>query len=292
MQRFLLTTASVIALVTGASSAMAFDHVHWDWDLDAKTDIDVDVDVDIKIDPSGATIVEVDQDFKGDLNADAHVIGVINDPKGGDNHHPTTYGFFPPGPPPAPAKLDAVTELPSVENVAAAIGNATSVESEVSVQADIEQSVKDNDWDWSGAQFTADASVVGVVNASVDNAAQAIGNSVSLTLDPAVVEDGISGEADGSNPGFGFPCWRNCGPNPHPEQGDGIDTNAFLMANIDQYANFDGSANAFVGGVYVAGYKNLGLDDAAIARPLVSNSAVAVGNTVSITVQTGSLLDQ
>ncbi|MGF1625726.1 MAG: hypothetical protein ACFCVH_12660, partial [Alphaproteobacteria bacterium] len=71
--------------------------------------------------------------------------------------------------------------------------------------------------------------------------------------------------------------------------GGGVDTDNFLMANVNQYANFDGSANALVAGVFISGYNNLGLED--LGRAIVSNTAVAVGNVTSITVLDGSLAD-
>ncbi len=280
MQRKLLLSATALALTAGmASSALAFDRSKWEWELDADTEIDVDVDVDIKIDPAGATIVEIDQDFKGDLEANAVVIGVVNDPDT-DSKHGGHHGW---GGWNNEPDVETASIEPTVDNVAAAIGNSASIESQVSVQADIDQKVSDNDWHGE-AEFDANAVVGLVFNASVDNTAQVVGNSVSITLDPSATgESGLTTEVGSSY----NPCrygHYGCGPN--PDQGDGVDTDNFLMANINQSANFDGTANALVFGVFASD-----LGGVSETRPLVNNAAIAVGNTASITVLDGSLAD-
>lgn len=284
MRKTLLASASAAVLITGlASSASAFEKIHWEWDLDAKTNINVDVDVDIKIDPAGATIVEVDQVFKGDLDAKAVVVGVVNDPlvEYDGKGHWVGWTWYPP----QQVAIDAVENLPAVENTAAAIGNAATIESQVSVMADINQSVSDNDW-YGGANFNADAAVLGVFNASVENTAQVVGNSASITLDPALTDpSGTTGEVGGGGSCYPFP-YPGCGGS---GGGNGVDSDNFLMANVNQYANFDGSANALVAGVFISGYDNLGLDT--LGRAIVSNTAVAVGNVVSIKVLDGALAE-
>lgn len=242
MKKALLCTVSAITLTTGLSAgAMAFDKVDWDWQLDAETKVDVKVDVDIYVDPNGAAIVEIDQDFKGDLDAKATVVGVFNDPADGGGHK---WNWNDDG-------LDAATELPSIENVAAAIGNVASIESEWSVQAHIDQDVQGDSgyYGSSPADIDADATVLFVLNSSVENTAQAIGNSASITLDPATADE------------------------------------AFLMADISQSAHMNGSATATVGGVFVEGYSGLG------ETVLVDNTAIAVGNIANVTVVNGVLDD-
>lgn len=241
MKKTLLCTVSAITLSTGlATGAMAFDKVDWDWKLDAETDIKIDIEVDVKVDPDGATVVEVDQDFKGDLDAKAITLGVVNDPADSGHHK---WNWHDDG-------LDAVTELPSVENTAAAIGNSVSIESEVATLADINQTASDG---YHQANFDSLAVTALVFNATVENTAQTVGNSASITLDPENSDED------------------------------------FLIANIDQYANFDGTATAITAGVFIEGYNNMGLGDGALGRAIVDNTAIAVGNVANITVLEGSL---
>ena len=253
MKKTLLCTVSAITLSSGlATGAMAFEKVDWDWKLDADTDIKVDVDVDIKVDPNGAVIVEIDQDFKGDVDAKAVVIGVINDPGDGPkgNHKWDWKGHN--------DALDGATQLPAVENLAAALGNSASITSEYSVQAHIDQNVSGDGrgycrgyycYGGGAAEITADAATAIVVNATVENTAQAIANNASITLDPYSQDE------------------------------------AFLMADITQWAHANVSASALTAGVFISGYNNLGLDT--LGRAIVDNTAIAAGNVANITLVNG-----
>jgi len=244
---YVLSAASAIALATGLanSPAMAFDKVWWDWYLDVDTKVDVKVDVDIKVDPSGAVISETVQVFHGNLDADAVVKGVYNDPPHGSYWHPVV--------------LDGAADLPEVSNVAAALGNSNSIQSEVSVQSDVYQSTDGGSTCWgyfcysSPADLSANAQVSWVTNASVSNTAQAIGNSNSITVDPATPDD------------------------------------ALVISNVEQSAYLNASAYASVSHVYVSGYDDLGTGDFDLNRPLVSNAAIAAGNINTITVVVGSI---
>ena len=242
---YVLAGASAIALATSlaAPSAQAFDKVWWDWNLDVDTKVDVNVDVDIKIDPSGAVISETNQVFHGNLDADAVVKGVYNDPPSGNWWNPIV--------------LDGAADLPEVSNVAAALGNSNSIQSEVSVQSDVYQSTDGGVgcyWCYAlPANLSANAQVSHVTNASVSNAAQAIANSNSITVDPATADD------------------------------------ALVISNVEQSAYANASAYASVSHVYVSGYDDLGTGDNDLNRPLVSNAAIAAGNINTITVVVGSI---
>jgi hypothetical protein len=234
MQRkHLLAAASVITLATGlaAPSAHAFDRVWWDWNLDVDTKVDVKVDVDINVDPKGAVISETDQFFKGSQEATAKVIDVYVDPKG--------------------YKLDGAADLGEVTNVAAALGNSNSITSDYSVQSDVEQTfIGTAHW---GPDLRATAIVRDIDNASVSNAAQAIMNSNSITVDPASHDDGL------------------------------------VISNVVQTAYGDGSAYASVYDVTIRGINGLGSGDDYLNRAVVSNTAIAAGNVNNITVVHGAI---
>ena len=84
-----------------------------------KTDFKIREYVDPYIDPKGATIVEIEQNFKGDNWAHADVGDVYVDPKG--------------------RRLNARTQLGAVTNVAAALGNSATVTTETMALVDVEQ---------------------------------------------------------------------------------------------------------------------------------------------------------
>lgn len=244
-RRYLLSTCALVSALA-AQPGHAFDQIKWNWTLDADSNIHVDVDVDIKVDPTGVAIVEVDQVYHGRLDSVATIDWVVNEPGPGASRY---------GP----------DDLPAVENTAAAIGNVSTIESQVAVLADVNQSTDAGGFILCGpygggcsyhsipTEFTAMASVHGVSNASVDNTAQVVGNSSSITVDPRTNSDGV------------------------------------VIANVAQFANLDATAHAHVSGVEVSGYSGLGLEE--LDRPLVSNTAVAVGNVSTITVLTGSLAE-
>jgi hypothetical protein len=242
---YVLAGASAIALATSlaAPSAQAFDRVWWDWTLDVDTKVDVNIDVDIKVDPSGAVISETDQYFKGTLSAEAVVKDVDNDPK----------GYY----------LDGISDLPEVTNVAAALGNSNSIQSEVSVQSDVQQTAIGTAY--YGADLSATARVANTSDVSVSNAAQAIGNSNSITVDPATT----------GGPSY---CYWCSSPN-----------DQLIISNVEQTAYVDANAYASVYGVEVSGYDNLGSGDNYLNRPLVSNAAIAAGNINTITLVVGSI---
>lgn len=246
MQRkYLLAAASVITLATGlaAPSAQAFDRVWWDWNLDVDTKVDVKVDVEIKLDPTGAVISETDQFFKGSQEATAKVGDVYVDPKG--------------------YKLDGAADLGEVTNVAAALGNSNSITSDYSVQSDVDQ--KAIGTAYHGADFEATAKVYDVDNASVSNAAQAIANSNSITVDPL----------------------REYGYGHHTYSTSTDD--ALIISNVEQTAYGSGEAYASVYDVTIRGFSDLGSGDNELNRALVSNTAIAAGNVNNITLVNGSI---
>ncbi|WP_119165131.1 hypothetical protein [Algihabitans albus] len=94
------------------------------------------------------------------------------------------------------------------------------------------------------AEISADSQVYNILNASVDSSAAAIGNNKSITVDAATPDD------------------------------------AALLADVNQFAYANITANSQVGGVTVDNYIKLGQID----RALVNSSATAIGNNLNVSV--------
>jgi len=112
------------------------------------------------------------------------------------------------------------------------------------------------------ADISAYSSVYCIENASVDSAATAVANNISVS---------VLSDVDG-----GTDCITGC---------DDRLSNHVVIADITQWAYANVKADSDVYNVEVNNYTNLGLLD----KPLVSSVATAVGNNVSITV--GPLAD-
>lgn len=193
--------------------------------------------------------------------------------------------------------LDAALELPAVESAATAVGNNQQITSEVAVQLHDGQYLFDSFGENGGtgggpsvpvigspgddidngetqvdggnnqlqdvalllgigaiagvidrADITATSTVSGIVNATVDSSATAVGNNLSV-------------EVNGTTTG-----------------------DALLIGDVTQFAYADVSATSMVSNVSVTGYHNL-----AAVSPIVSSTATAVGNNVSISVSSPSV---
>ena len=177
---------------------------------------------------------------------------------------------------------DALTELPEVISEAVSVANNTSIESTVMVElhegqfafnvvedgnngngngsqlpfeADAETGnyhltaagvlgVLALNGDLAPSQITATSTVSDILNATVDSAATAVANNLSISLDPATPSDAV------------------------------------LIADVVQFAYANVTASSSVTGVDLNNYTNLGVLD----RPIVSSVATAVGNNKSISV--------
>lgn len=160
-KKMLLSAVSAVTLVTmqmASPAAYAFEKVEWDWYLELDVDLEIDERIDLYVDPKGATIVEVKQDFwGGDIKARADADDI---------------------------KIDDVDADVSVSNAATAIGNGVIVETETALMAHIKQDIYADDIK-ARAELT-DVEIDDVYdNVDVSNTAQAIANLVSLTVDPA-----------------------------------------------------------------------------------------------------------
>lgn len=166
--------------------------------------------------------------------------------------------------------LDAVAELPEVVSTATAVGNNMNIESTGSTQLHLGQllfslcggceegeptpEIANLDGDLlsnlTPAEITAISTVYDILNASVDSSATAVGNNISVNLDPATPDDNA------------------------------------LVADIKQISLANVSATSQVYGVSVNNYTNLGAFRVGgeLDRPLINSAATAVGNNLSIRV--------
>jgi hypothetical protein len=183
----------------------------------------------------------------------------------------------------APA-LDSLTELPAVISAATAVANNTSITSDVMVELHEGQfafdvvepsnsgsssnsqvgfeggALTENsnltaagvlgvlalNGDLAPAQIEATSTVSDILNASVDSAATAVANNLSVSIEPKTPGDSV------------------------------------LIADIVQFAYANVSATSSVSNVSLNNYTNLGN----LGRPIVNSVATAVGNNKSITVMT------
>ena len=187
----------------------------------------------------------------------------------------------------APA-LDSLTELPAVISAATAVANNTSITSDVMVELHegqfafdvVEPSNSGNgpnsqvdfeggaltensnltaagvlgvlalNGDLAPAQIEATSTVSDILNASVDSAATAVANNLSVSIEPKTPGDSV------------------------------------LIADIVQFAYADINASSSVSSVSLNNYTNLGL----LSGPIVNSVATAVGNNKSITVMTAPIV--
>lgn len=219
----------------------------------------------------------------------------------------------------APGGIDAADNLPEVISAATAVANNVSIESEVMVEIHEGQFVFDTaespssayglaallalggwDRDHVGngqnenltlavlgiagaiggvidpATINASSNVSNILNASVDSSATAVGNNKSITVDAGPAED-VDPVMVALNGG------GRHGNNHHNNQGgsaDPLSTDQILIGDITQFAFANLTAVSSVSNVSVNNYTNLG----GLGRALVSSTATAVGNNLSIKV--------
>jgi hypothetical protein len=175
------------------------------------------------------------------------------------------------------AEFDALTELPEVVSAATAVANNTSITSDTMLELHEGQFVFNIEGGENGgeapfvpgvntgnsnltaagvlgvlaisgqiapSQISATSTVSDILNASVDSAATAVANNLSITMEPKSPGDSV------------------------------------MIADIVQFAFADVTATSSVSNVSLNNYTNLGVLD----RPIVSSVATAVGNNKSISV--------
>jgi hypothetical protein len=196
---------------------------------------------------------------------------------------------------------DAI-DLPQVVNAATAVANNQAIDSTVSVQLhDLQIAAGDlgydpysgwgGDGDWYGnssqelaalvilgaiagvvdeAHIRADAHVGYILNASVDNAATAVGNNLTVVMHNMVAVDPDNG---------GWNWWND-------DPADPIAQDGVFIGDVVQLLIGDVHADASVSHVWINDYTNFGgagfgnLSDP--QTPIVSNVATAVGNNFTI----------
>lgn len=274
----LLASAAIMALALGtASQAKAFDGVDWNWNKTITQTEDINITVDSALDWSGLVEVEKIQENIGDITAKSSVHDISNN---------------------APITVDGdrivardAVDLPSILSTATAVGNNQNIDSSVAVNLHDAQYNFGGFGELSGPPTTefpqiafaptdllflgvadltdnphtdgligltlagalgiitqgevdATSKVHDITNASVDSSATAVGNNLNVNVDASTAGD------------------------------------ATLIADLTQFNYANVSATSTVCDIDVNNYGNLGVLDGA----LVSSVATAVGNNVSITV--------
>ena len=303
MKRLITALLSAVAVSAFAgTSAMAFDNVHWSWYKNIREHVDIDVDIDINVYPTGLVEVEKLQIFLGNVYAQSTVHDIDNEQFNPGGHWDFTWCWRPVW---IPNSFDARIDLPSVVSTAVAVGNNQNIVSDVPVFLHDGQFVANtrngDQCEWckidglvgaTGPAYTTTTdgygggggnlyttlaelftlgAVVGILtpadihaystvydidNATVDSSATAVANNINVTL-------------------------LSSNPNNH-----------VLIADITQFAYANVSAVSNVCDVELTNYRNLSPDptnkdpllSTTLGRPIVSSTATAVGNNVSITV--------
>lgn len=235
MNMLLISAGSALAIMS-AVPAFAFDTINWNWDADVQTNVAVDANANIDVNPSGLEMVEGDQSMSGNLAAVSTTTAVDNDLSG--------LGSV------------SVEDVVAVETQGSSIGNNASLESDVAVNYDLNQSYGGLDVavvdPVLGTQVTvpvpgiivASASTSDISNATVDNDATGVANNISVDLTAGSPENG------------------------------------FLVGNSVQTAYADVSTTSTVGSIGFTDISGLGT----LADPGVSSVATSVGNNLSVSV--------
>jgi len=221
----------------------------------------------------GTGVVVLDDDFK----SPAVLSATVDEGDQAPNINGTVVGSLAVGliTVPATESFDAATELASIVSAATAVGNNLSVESEVATQLHIGQfliggsngeaqlppdlgtsnsnltiagalAMLTMNGSLQSANVSATSTVSGILNASVDSAATAVANNVSISGVPSSAANGL------------------------------------LIGDVTQFALANVSANSNVSGVNINYYTGLG----SLTRPIVNSTATAVGNNASVSVKT------
>lgn len=232
-----LHIATALAGIVATSPAFAFDTINWNWDADVQTNVAVDATATIDVNPTGLEMVEGDQAMTGNLTATSTTVSVDNSLSG----------------------LSSITadDMVEVETQASGIGNNASLESDVAINYDLNQTYGGLSLDVvdpllgtviPGAPvpgvILATASTTDITNATVNNDATGVANNIAVDL----------------------------------ETGGG--ENSFLVGNSTQHAMANISTTSTVGSVAFSDVAGLGT----LADPGVSSVATSVGNNLSVSV--------
>jgi hypothetical protein len=159
--------AAALTIGLGMLPAMAFDDVDWEWEAKVETKVDPDIDVDIDVDAKGLAQVEIDQEFTGDVKAEAKLDDLKIELDGGHDG-----------------------ESVDISVGATAVANNISVTSSVATLLHIDQDVE-GDYR-SGADIEAALDIDGDVKIDIDDA-----KAVDVSLSATAVANNVSVEVDG-----------------------------------------------------------------------------------------------
>ncbi|CEP36364.1 MULTISPECIES: hypothetical protein [unclassified Halomonas] len=195
LNKLTISIGAASALMLGISQAQAFDQSHWKWDLNVKTDVDQYIDIDIdahEIDPDGLTLVEIDQTFNGSVNSVSTVTDIDNMSK-----PDTDIEFDWEAKLPIFGKVEGdanlhidnsdwgLGELGAIESTATAVANNGNLVTDAMTNLDASQI-----WNGSGT-VTATSYVGNIDNMTVDSAATAVANNLSVDVQPTYGSDSI-----------------------------------------------------------------------------------------------------
>lgn len=278
-------SALAAGIAVASSDASAFGKVDWTWELDIDEKIRAYIDICAEFDPDGMLVLEGLQIQIGDVVAKSVVFDIDNvqpDTNGGGGGH--SWNSYGGGGHSGNGGIDALKELPEVISAATAVANNASIDTDAATQLHMGQFALDaggyltsfgsngggghgghgpsvnSNLEMAGtltlaailgaldkADIKAESYVFDIKNATVDSAATAVANNLSVNVEPTTA------------------------------------SNSLFIGDVVQFAYADVTAVSKVSDVYLDGYKNLA--PSVLGRPIVNSVATAVGNNLSISVK-------
>jgi hypothetical protein len=327
MKKYVLLSgvaACALGLAVANQPAEAFDEVNWVWNTEVNKIVTEEFNIYAELDPSGLVTLEDLQIFIGDVTATASVHDIFNyqgeeddrdDDHGGghdgghDGDHDLASFNWDGGwgghdgdhdhdhdhDDDDLVRLDALTELPEVINVATAVGNNADIYTEVATNIHEGQFVFGGGGGFCGGSPSSSFESGGhdghdghdgddgCEYGDGENSNLELANLLTLAAGFGLLEKAeISASADVYN--IVNATVDNAATavanNKSIEVNAVTPSDAVLIGDITQFAYADVSANAQTSEVYLNNYANLGDID----RPIVNNIATAVGNSLDIVV--------
>ncbi len=283
--RLLTATATAALLSVNASGAMAFDEVNWVWNNLVDQNVLIDVDITTSIDPNGLVQVEKLQMHFGDIDAQAHVSGIQNNAPGtlvdGGTETALVSGNIDYADGPIPGgTVNPITGAtygstnPNIVVTPVAGGNVDEQNNEVDFVFQI-----DANFDITDLEGVHDALDL----PKIENAATAVANNQSITSDvPIYLHDAqfaAGGINDFSDAGTGEIIQGVVGL-----LAAGLAFDAYADGNIHTALAL-GMTAAAAGGIIEPATVNASASVSGILNAYVENSATAVTNNASFTIE-------
>lgn len=271
--------AGALALGMAAAPASAFDKVNWEWNLVANEWVSKTIDINVDVWPTGMVLLENMQVQVGDVKAVSIVDDVKNKQFGAPvvikNNWKTVF---------TPPQYFAPDQLPEVVSAATAVGNNSSIESDVMVEVHEGQFLFDTAKEIGETGGLGAVAILGLLGAGIENTHHLMGaatlvGAVSGLVDKADVSavSKVSNILNASVDSSATAVGNNKSINIEPR----VWADSIMIGDVTQVSVADVTAISSVRDVDLYSYTSLGNLD----RPIVNSVATAVGNNLSVSVK-------